>query len=546
MKDIKDGTILLLLSALLLMVTPASAFEDADYRDSKYSSDKEDRTPNSYFKLDGAIWGAYEFNDHRPSGAPDAAGPSDEKTGFKVGRVYTNVRGGVNKGEWQGWAYRLTLDIASAGAEGDGCSTGVCKKNNDYLVFLKYAYVDMPAFSGAAVRLGQQGSPVVGGAGSGSDSQDLWDHRYLDADGRAPWDELGLSSSTDRGLGFFYKNPYVGFHVLLGNGEGYHGNNAQTAAGSNDTLSELAAGSGDSYGQDIYAQLAVRPLGKNKEHQIHLMLPFRQQNVFGIDRSEVEYVSADLSTPTAPKWTLLKGDKRSKRDQAYGVETVYVREWSPVDSFTIGGGTALKLDKRGEAHRYTESGADLTLADTSCSKGRICIDEDRRGRANYIYAHFRAGRFGGFARLTVGDGSTSKLSEKLEPAGGGEYWRKVLKKDAEDGTLGNLKLSEARGLDFGLAHFHKAMVGITWHAHERFRISLGVSRLTATDVQGGRRRENVLEPVAAQTPATGSLSTQLETRLAATAPGLAGVTTNDLIGRRSEDRQVFFRAQYLF
>ena len=547
MNRAKSTVIALPLVLTVFVGTPVHAFEEGDYRDGKFASNKEDREANSYFKLDGAIWGAYERNDHSANGSPDPSGPADEKTGFKVGRVYTNVRGGVKKGEWQGWSYRATLDIAPAGAEGDGCgSDSLCQKNNDYLVYLKYAYVDMPLFPGAFLRLGQQGAPVVGGSGSGSDSQDLWDHRYLDADGRAPWDALGLSSSADRGLSFFYRRDYFGLHVLLGNGESYHRNNAQTVIGSNDSLSELSAGSGDSYGQDIYAQVAVRPLGKNREHQVHLMLPFRQENAFGIDRSEVEYVSADISSPTAPRWTLLKGDKRAKRDQTYGLEAVYKREWNEVSSFTLGAGTVVKIDKRGEATKYTQTGGDLTLADTSCSKGRICVDEDRRGQARYVYAHFRAGRWGGFAAFAVGDGSTTKLSDRLQPAGGGEYWRNVLKKDAEDGQLGNLTLRESRALDFGLAQFRKSMLGVTWHAHERFRISFGVSRLAATDVQGVSRRENSLERVAPQSLAAGTLSSQLETQLALREPGLSGLTANDVIGRRSEDRQVFCRAQYLF
>ncbi len=535
------------LGLLSFAAATTHAYEDEDYRDKKFAAGKEDKDSNSYFKLDGVIWGAYEHNDHRASGAADAAGPADEKTGFKVGRAYINARGGADRGSWKGWSYRATLDLAPAGTLGDGCGPdNLCQRNNDYQVIMKYAYVDMPVYGGVFARLGQQGTPVVGGTGSGSDSQDLWDHRYLDLDGKAMWDELALSSSSDRGVSLFYKNDYFGIHLLLANGESYHRNNAETVATSNDTLAELSAGAGDSYGQDLYAQLAYRPLGKNREHQIHLMLPFRQHNVFGIDDSEVEFAAADLSVPTAPRWTYLKGDKRSKRDQAYGVEAVYVREWSYMHNFSIGAGAAGKVDKRGEARRYTQSAADLTLADTSCTTGRICVDEDRRGHATYAYAHVRWGLFGAFFRVSGGDGSTTRLSDRLEPSAGGDYWRKVLKKDAEDGVLGNLKLSEGRALDFGLARFRKGVIGVTWHPHQRFRLSLGVSRITASDVEGRTRRENGLERVHAQTPSTTNLSAQTERLLVAQQPGFDGVTTNDLIGRPSEDRQVFVRAQYSF
>lgn len=529
-----------------MSVAPIQSYE-SDWFDKKMAGEGDSKEANSSFKIDGELWPAFEMNDHSPAGSPDTSGPGSQKSGFKVGRAYASLKGQATKGPWEGWSFRTTLDLAPADQFADGCGAdSICTGDNDYVLFMKYAYVDMPLFKGAYIRMGQAGTPMVGGSGTGSDSQKLWDHRYLDADGKAPWDDLGLSSSTERGIGIFYGAEYFGAHLMLGNGEGYHHANAERVTGKNDSLAELSEGAGDSYGYDLYGQIAVRPFGKARENQLHLMLPFRQHNIAGIDRTEVEYISADLTNPAAPKWSLLRGDTRAKKDVSYGFEAAYVREFAPQVSLTIGGGSAFKLDRRGKAFKYSEDGSPYTIADASCATGRVCIEEDQLGQANYLYAHFRVRNFGGFVRLSYGNASPSKLSEKLEPAAGGEYWRNVLRKDSEDGTLGNLGLAEARAMDMGQAHFRKIVLGVTWIAHERFRVSLGVTRLTASDSSGGPRKENALQRVAAQKPATKTLSDQVDSSIATNHPGLAGVTSNDLIGQRAEERQVFIRSEFKF
>jgi hypothetical protein len=57
--------------------------------------------------------------------------------------------------------------------------------------------------------------------------ENLWAHRYLDADGKAMWDQLGVTPSSDLGVGLEQETELYQIHLLFGNGEGGRRPNAQ-------------------------------------------------------------------------------------------------------------------------------------------------------------------------------------------------------------------------------------------------------------------------------------------------------------------------------
>ena len=491
-------------------------------------------------KLKGKLWSGYEFVDSDSNGAPDSAGPTSETTGFNVRRAYVTVQGVMKTGEYKGWGFRITTDMSSAGAEGDGCGTS-CSENNDYVATIKYAYarIPLPFLKGAFLHLGQQHSPVVDGK-AGVSLQKYWGHRYI---AKTTWEDIGLTSSTERGLAFLYKSKFLGAHLLLGNGEGYHKNNAQSI--SNTTLSALSAGSGDSYGLDLYGLVSLKPTGNAKDLQFSINFPFRLHNVYGVSPTESEYATADLSTlPAAPQATYLVGDTRAKRDISYGVEGDFVFKTGDF-SFTIGGGTAVKVDRRNNAYQVDENGIDLTSPTNIFAE--INLDRDRRGFANYIFAHARFGIFGAFGRYTIGT-SGGSLSNKIGVVNNKSFLEQAVELDASDGTFGNLTLGELNnGISRGKGRFHNIILGISIHPTDFFTLSLGVSRLTGSAQTGKEFRVNPLERVQPQGSATANLSTQLQNEnFIKNSLGYSSsesLDLNDFIGTQKRNQQVFIRTE---
>ncbi len=494
-------------------------------------------------KISGAVWFAYEFLDHTPNGSSDRGTPESEAAGFRIGRAYLNVRGESPAG-LQGWKYRLTTDIAPASKYGEGCGKdSFCTESNSQVLFLKFAYLDIPLPFGVTLRLGQQNLPSVDGGETGSDPSELWGHRFLDNDGKVPWDELKLSSSADRGIGLFYAMRYLGLHLLLSNGEGYHRNNGERAPGKNDTHLELAQGTADSYGYDFSGRLSLRAPGLGRVHQFHFMVPFRMNAVAGMDASEVEYEQADISNPNQVKWSRLKGDRRAWRDSAYGGEAVWVSRFDTGFGFTLGGGAVVFIDRRGTSHKESEVVRPFDLTDDSCATGRYCRLEDARGVARYVYAHVRFARFGAFGRIIIGTGRPDSLSSTLSSSESGEYWVSALRRDLENGRLGDMTIEDARTIDSGRANFRKSVFGVTYQHSDSFRVALGASRLTGSDAEGGPIRENPMQRVAG--PAGSDLSAQVDAYLKKNVPE-ARVTSNNLVGRRSVQKQVFIRSELKF
>ena len=545
------------LVGLLIAASNVSAYE-TEWDDPAYgettASGTGDVSPllkNSRFRADGEIWSAYEFNDRSRTGEPDPAGPTATQSGFRIGRGYINLRGDVIDGAYTGWGFRITADFAPAATLADGCAAdgnAACSGNNTNTAFLKFAYVNIPLYRGAlgvsGLRLGLQEIPLSH-AQAGISLQNIWGHRYLDLDGRQSFQEFGFSSSADTGLSILHGADYFAAHLLLANGEGLNKVSAQDVR--NQGVSNLARGAGDSRGLDLYGNLAVRPTGKNKSTELVVAFPFRLRNITGIDGTEQESSSVDLSNPTAPRWTIDRGDARARRDVYFGTEvdgTLRTGDFS----FTLGVGAGTFLDKRGEARRYDQTGVDP--ANLRSVGTNIAVEEDARGTGRFIFAHAKYGPFGVFARYSAGTGNGS-FDGRVGAASGKPWLARAINADASDGRLGNLTHAEADRIDLGGNEFRKLLFGVTYIANQRFRVSLGFRRVTETDAQGREIRVNALERVPGQGTSAGrTLSDQLETNAALKQSlGLRtedALRVNDYIGKRREDRQVFIRTQYLF
>jgi hypothetical protein len=419
-------------------------------------------------------------------------------------------------------------------------------------VLLKYAYVNIPVpfLNGVAgknyLRLGQQHSPVVDGQ-AGVSLQSYWDHRYID---NAATEAVGLSGSTDQGLGFIHASQYVGLHLLLGNGEGYHHNNAEKIT--NTSASDLGKGSGDSYGLDLYGMLSLIPTGKNKTFQWSVNLPFRLHNIHGIEDEETRYFTADVSSgPGVYDIVYLEGDARAKRDVSYGLETDARIDLGDFQ-FTLGVGGAARIDKRGAVTQWRLQSDGASVSD-ALSRTE---NSDASGFANYVFAHVRWRYFGAFGRVIHGT-STSSLSRKFSPINKTPWVRQALALDAADGRFGNLSLSRAdNGIDHGEGRYNNVIYGLTFFpsaTSEFFRISFGVSELWGWNQTGREYRTNVFERYTGSGASTANTDTVAE-QLAGNSALKAGLgysssdtlVLNDFIGKKIDTRQVFLRAQLVY
>ncbi len=499
-------------------------------------------TESSGPDISGAVWTSYEFMDRSANGAPESTGPGSEGTGFKMGRAYLNLQGTM-PGSLK-IKYRLTADMSRGADLADGCGTdNRCSEGNQYDIFMKYAYLDFGLPFNINLRIGQQPLPAAMGKESGSGMSKIWAHRYLDDDGKVPWHELGLTSTADIGIGVFHSSEYWGMHLVLSNGESYSRTNAERVSGANDTLTELANGSQNSYGYDFSGRLSVRPLGSSGDHKLHIMFPFRMHGVTGIEDTELRHLSADLTNPANVRWQFLYGDKRAWKDTSYGVETGFESKLGPV-KWTILIGGVRHIDRRGFAYSQSENVSPYTLSDYNCQTGRICQLEDASGVAKFAFIHAKWREFGIVGRISVGNGSSSSVSSRLNSSASGDFVKLMIRKDLEDGQLGNLRLLEARQIDYGRSSFRKITLAFTWQVTDSFKVALGGSETTASDAEGLYQRENSLERIQGLAPVTSNVATQVETFL----PTVDGsqVTVNDLIGEKTRDRSIFIRSEFKF
>ncbi len=508
--------------------------------------------PDYSFKIDGLLFTGYELNDYDAVDRPDENGPTSENAGFRMGRAYLNFRGAVKDGEYAGWGFRITTDIARSAELGDGCGSS-CSEDNDYAVGLKYGFVQMPVpvlngnFGKHYLRLGLQHTPTVDAQG-GVSLQKYWGHRYVD---RAPTDKVGMSSSADAGLAYIFGSDYVAFHVLLGNGEGYHHTNAEELANTDEE--DLATGAGDSYALDFYSLLSIVPTGKNRTLHWSVNFPLRVHNVHGISDDESRYLTADVSgAPNTFEFVYMEGDTRAKRDLHYGVETD-VSVTSGEFTFTLGVGNVTHLDRRGAVTTYNLSSGGTGTVSDSVSRSE---DRDAIGWANYVYAHARWRYIGVFGRVIAGT-STDRLSSRIAPVDGTPWIGQALALDAADNQFGNLSLASAdANIDHGEGRYFNTIYGVTFFPSatgEYFRISLGVSELRGRDQTGREYRTNVFERFdgsGASTPTGDTIAEQLEGNSAVKGAFGYGpnetLVLNDFVGSRIDTRQVFIRAQLTF
>lgn len=551
-----------LLALLLFPVSVASLFAyETNWNDPKYPSDTDEETgltiPNSQFKVDGVMYTGYDFVTRGANGSITEAG--GDNSGFNVERVYVNIRGSVKSGAFKGWGFRFTPDLARASTlrnDVDCTKIGTCTKgNDDYVLYAKYAYLDMPLLNSAAgktaLRVGLQPIPTVSpstGGASVANMMGTWSYRYLGVQrANGIFGQYGLSSTADKGVSFIHTHDYFGIHLLFANGEGYHKSNADNLTGSS-SLTSLSSGSGNSYGYDLYGNISLIPTGKERKFQIGINIPFRLQNVAGIESVETKTAYADFTDITKPEYAVYYGDKRAKTDYSYGIE---LDEKAVFDDFeqTFGVGYVYKKDKMGKAVLIDQdviagiNGADLKSVSSHWSE-----QEDQTGHGAYVFAHAKFGNFGAFVRYMMGT-STGSLSSKLGTASSKPWVARVINADMKDGTMGNLSYTDMVNLEESQARFHSTILGVTYHASDRYQISLGAYTLRGTTTNGKELRENELENVTGLNGES-DLATQLESSTyVKNSLGLQSSDTldlNDYIGKKSYIKEIFVTMQYMF
>ncbi len=502
----------------------------------------DDMVKNSSFKLNGVIFAGYEFIDRSSSKKIDSG---VDKTGFTISRTYLNFRGDVKDGKYKGWGFRITPDIEKSTA-------------GKYTYFLKFAYINVPLARGGKtmLRLGQQQIPEVAGQ-AGVDFTALWGHRYL---AKTSINQLGLSDTADRGLAFIHKSDYFGIHALLSNGEGYKTSDAQ-GVGSTSDLDTLSAGTGNSYGYDFHGLVSLIPTGKSRTINVSINYMIREQNIraaykkhqiIGSDRSEYTYDSLDVSDPANPTYSIIRGQSRAQRDRFHGVE-IDARLTVPLLTLTVGGGIVSYTDRRGTVYKIDETVINgVNPADIATISSHMKVEEDRKGAADYIFAHVKIWKIGLVGRYMYGT-SGSSLTGRVAGVSHKPWLNTMINADATDGVYGNLSYSEALNAVQGRGRFQNILLGVTYHANSRFRVTLGMTRLTGRDPQGRSYQENRLENI---TDGAGtSVADQLEdptTGANALMKGIVGYGANDtfrlndFIGKETKIQETFLRAQYLF
>lgn len=566
-KSFRTTAAIVTAASMLFGVSSLSAYEEK-WNDKKAGDPVEkdgEKVPNSLFRVDGEIWGAYEMADKKPSGEIDTS------NGFRVGRTYVNIRGDVKEGEMKGWGYRITLDSATGEArETSSVSTSTTCNDHQFDntapnpaevlthscssassvsktgapgIFLKYAYIQAPIAKGTFLRIGQQHIPTVDGQ-AGTSLQSIWGHRYLDDDGKAMWEELGVNSSTDLGVALIHQNKMFNIHLLLANGESYKssGNGNGLSSKGQTSLSTVAAGDSKSYGLDLYGMISLTPLAKDEKDKglLTIAFPFRFQNVIGVQRKEYDNVTA--FDPAAGTFTAISGQKKALQDYAYGTE-VDLHFKTDIMKLTVGGGTVIKIDRRADAILFSDTLSALDLTDSADLDTFYTTNyaraADSRGQANYMFAHATFGKFGLVARYSTGTGANAITpDEKIGVANGVSTAERLLIDDikAGNGIDGNLSTTVLRNYDQGRARFTKTLFGVTYSPNARFSATMGVSHITGQAGSGDSYKANKLQ----------SINTYTGDRLATVAAPNTIVTDNDLLGEKNYDRQTFIRMVYKY
>ena len=503
-----------------------------------YETEWQDKNlgPSS-FKLHGYYWFGYENIDAQ-KGIVD----SGSKQGFTMGRVYVRIDGSVKEGDFKGWKYHITLETNPTA--GTNQST-----------YIKYAYFSIPIGLGFNVIGGMQNNPTST-AGKYS-LERLWAHRYLDADGKAMWDQLGVAPSSDLGVGLEQETELYQIYLLFGNGEGARRPNAANLRNTN--LSDLAKGAGDSYGYHLYGKFSLSPLGTKEDlpTRVFLNVPFVLRNIYGIQRAEYEYV--DTLNFTTGKFIVLKGDPTAKRDYAYGLEADVLLNLNDI-KIGIGAGQIIDKDIRRSAIRV-----DQVLLTTPITIGNFYKyyepAKDSIGVANYVFLWAQYQKFGIVFRHYINTDNAT-ISDRMNYAEGLSVAEQLVIEDAKDnGVLGDLSPEKALQLirsgkvDEGKSKMKTYLLALEYYANKSFRMAVGVKEATTTNKDGTPYKitpfqaSNVrsFQKGTGNNPDVGykpdSFADFVASQLGLPAKSL---TDTDVIGTNRVDRQIFFRSQFTY
>jgi len=526
-------TKLLYLSLFVGLISSAIWGYETEWQDNKLG-------PSS-FKLHGYYWFGYENIDAQ-KGTVDSG--SGSKQGFTMGRVYVRMDGNVKEGDFKGWKYHITLETNPLADTNAG--------TNQNFTYIKYAYFSIPVGLGFNVIGGMQNNPTST-AGKYS-LENLWAHRYLDADGKAMWDQLGVTPSSDLGVGLEQETELYQIYLLFGNGEG--GRKPNAAKLNNTTLSDLAKGEGDSYGYHLYGKFSLSPLGTKEDlpTRVFLNVPFVLRNIYGIQRAEYEYV--DTLNFTTSKFTVLKGDPTAKRDYAYGLEADVLLNLDDI-KIGIGAGQIIDKDIRRSAIKVDQG---LLTAPITVSNFYNYYQpaKDSIGVANYVFLWAQYQKFGIVFRHYINTDNAT-ISDKLKYAEGLSVAEQLVIQDASNGVLGDLSPENALQLirsgtvDAGKSKMKTYLLALEYYANKSFKMSVGIKQATTTKKDGTPYKitpfqaSNVKVFTSTTTPPTGyqpnSFANFVASQLGLSANSL---TDTDVIGTNRVDRQIFFRSQFTY
>jgi len=492
-----------------------------------YETEWEDKKlgPSS-FKLHGYYWFGYENIDAQ-KGLVDTG----SKQGFTTGRVYVRMDGKVKEGDFKGWKYHITLETnPTAGA--------------NQSTYIKYAYLGIPVGLGFNIIGGMQNNPTST-AGKYS-LENLWAHRYLDADGKAMWNQLGVVPSSDLGIGLEQETELYQIHLLFGNGEGGRRPNATNI--NNTSLSNLAKGSGDSYGHHLYGKFTLSPLGTKEDlpTRVFLNVPFVLRNIYGVQRVEYEYIQT--LNFTGNQFTILKGDPTAKRDYAYGLEADVLLNLGDI-KVGMGAGQIIDKDIRRSAIKL-----DQNLLTTGLTIGNFYSyykpAKDSIGVANYVFLWVRYQKFGVVFRHYVNTDNAT-ISDKLNHAEGLSVAEQLVIEDASNGTLGDLtpesalKLIRDGKVDLGKSQMKTYLLAIEYYMNKSFKMAFGIKQATTTEKDGSPYKITPFQ--ATNVNSTGYTKNNFANFVSAQV-GLPAntLTDKDIVGTKRVDKQIFFRSQFTY
>lgn len=546
-------------------------------------------TSDTILKMGGTLWTSYEFKDYDEAGNPDSTGPSQQSTGFRIGRALVEMDARKSSGPLEGVRLNISMNAFTTYAqEGNGCDpeflkddNPVCSQRNDYTVSLRNAFIEIPVYGkkGPLFRLGQQPVPTV--SSPAYSLTRAMGYRFLDAwpasrmGATSAFMNFGFSSSLDRGVSIYDTYKYGSFHFMIGNESTYSRNNGQalnfeTNDGLSRKLTNLSQGKGDSHGLDFQGLLHFQPTGKRKDFQIHLSLPFLFKNFTGMESREVEYKSVNIACSSdclhAPRMIYMKGNKRAYQDIYYGLQLDGVVQ-RPNWKITMGGGPYFYVDRREDAFMVTErilNPHDFFFAGYDTREQRqILLGTDRRyesdtqGRAAYMYLHGEYESVGIFGMYTAGTGSgqvgNGVITGVVSAPSAVPWVMQAAHQDiSRDGELGNTNIREiyemSNFVDEGRSHFEKVLLAITWSLSPDLRLALGVVTSRGWQDNGNPVRVHYLDSIEGNPDATGleasSLTDQVDGVLLPDLGVPDGVSLRDLNGRTRIEKQTFFAMEY--